>query len=86
MIDTPAQIAADFRRRMAPTPTDEALAEVADYLRRKHLVAIDKNKLGFALSTIEMGLRDLLNGKDRGGAAIRDGVEYIRRQMEGAQS
>lgn len=86
MINTPAQVAAEFRRRVTPTPTDEALAEVREYMRRRHMIAIDKHTLGFALSAIETGLHSIERGRiEKGAAAIQDGVEFIRSKIEEAR-
>lgn len=68
-------------------PVDQAMAGVREFLRQRHLIAIDINRLGFVANTVEGGIRDIERGKNEQGlSAIRDAAEYLRGKIEEARS
>ena len=68
-------------------PTDQALASVREFLRQRHLIALDKDRLTFALSCIETGHENMLRGRgELGSRGIREGIEFIRARIEEAKS
>lgn len=97
--DPPSKIAAGFKRQIAwdaihaaadargGMPTDQVLAAVREFLRQKHMIAIDAMRVNFALSAIATGLDAIERGKTQDGMkAARDGVEFIRSKIAEAQS
>lgn len=70
-----------------PTPTDQALAEVAEYQRRKHIPIsaaphASMTRLLLGLSAIGTGLQNIERGKTEDGlACIRHGYEFLRKEL-----
>ncbi len=90
--DPPSKIAEDFMRQVARgciyaipnegSPMDQTLGEVREYLKRKHLIALDRDRINFALSCIETGLANIERGRcELGARGVREGVEFIRNKV-----
>ena len=68
-------------------PVDQALAGLREWMRQRHLIALDKDRLAFALSCIETGVENIRRGRgELGLRGITEGAEFIRSRMEEARS
>ena len=67
-------------------PVDQALAGVREWLRQRHLIALDRDRITFALSCIETGAENIRRGRvELGLKGISEGTEFIRTRVTEAR-